>query len=422
VEFPLFILVTGILIVRPTDFIPGLEGLQLYLVFISILLFISWGKLLPQLSPAYLQRQPVTFCVLGVLFSTVFSCVLNGNLGTLVGFVPEFIKVILLYLLIVGVVDTPARLRYLMSSLVVMILIPTILAVLTYHGVLNLAAFEPLPDSDSFRLRGSGNFQDPNDVCEILNIGILFGAFGVLEARKVLTRLLPIAPILFFLYALHLTHSRGGMIGTLAGAGVLFHSRFGLKRSILLAALLVPLGLAFFGGRQTTFDASEGTAQSRIQIWHSAFELMRRSPIIGVSLSKLNDETNHAAHNSFVSAYCEIGMIGGAFYFGLYYHAFRLLKRLGNVDVTIPDPEIRRVRPYIMAALASYGASEISLTHDFGVTTYLVLGICSACIGLANPSPLLSESRVDGKLAARTLLFSTLFLAALWIYTQKNAQ
>jgi hypothetical protein len=421
VEFPLFILVTGILIVRPTDFIPGLESAQLYLVFISILLFVSWGKLLPQLSTDYLRRQPVTFCVLGVLFSTIFSCILNGNVGTLLGFVPEFIKVILLYLLIVGVVDTPAKLRYLMSSLVVMILIPTILAVLTYHGVLNLAAFKPLPDADVLRLRGAGNFQDPNDVCEILNIGILFGAFGVLEARK-FTRLLRIAPILFFLYALHLTHSRGGLIGTLAGAGVLFHSRFGLKRSILLVALLAPLGLAFFGGRQTTFDASEGTAQSRIQLWHAAFELMGRSPIIGVSLGKIIDETNHVTHNSFVSAYSETGMIGGACYFGLYYHAFRLLKRLGNVDVTIPDPEIRRVRPYIMAALASYGASEISLTHNYNVPTYLVLGICSACIGLANSSPPLSESRVDGRLVARTLLFSTLFLAALWIYTQKNVQ
>ncbi len=418
-EFPLFILVTGILIVRPTDFIPGLEGLQLYLVFISILLFISWGKLLPQLSPAYLQRQPVTFCVLGVLFSTVLSCLINGNLGTLIGFVPDFIKVILLYLLIVGVVDSPAKLRYLISSLVVMILIPTILAVLTYHGVLQLAAFEPMPDNDLLRLKGAGNFGDPNDVCEIINIGILFGAFGVLETRK-FTRLLLIALILFFFYALHLTHSRGGLIGTLAGAGVLFYSRFGLKRSILLAALLVPLGLAFFGGRQTTFDASEGTAQSRLQIWHAAFELMGRSPIIGVSPGKIENFVYHVAHNSYVSAYTEIGMIGGAFYFGLYYHAFRLLKRLGNSGVTIPDPEIRRVRPYIMAVLASYGASELSLTHTFLISTYLVLGICSACIGLANPSPPLAELRVDGKLAARTLLFSTLFLAALWIYTQNN--
>ncbi len=420
-EFALFILVTGILIVRPTDFIPGLEGAQLYLVFISILLFVSWGKLPRQLSTAYLLRQPVTFCVLGVLFSTVLSCLINGNFGTLLGFVPEFIKVILLYLLIVGVVDTPARLRYLMSSLVVMILIPMILAVLTYHGVLNLAVFAPLPDSDGLRLQGAGNFEDPNDICEILNIGILFGAFGVLEARK-FTRLLAIAPILFFLYALHLTHSRGGLLGTMAGAGVLFYSRFGLKRSILLAALLVPLGLAFFGGRQTTFDTSEGNAQSRIQIWHAAFELMGRSPIIGVSPGKIENLVYHVAHNSYISAYTEIGMIGGAFYFGLYYHAFRLLKRLGNAGVTIPDPEIRRARPYIMGALASYGASEVSLTHPFSVTTYLVLGVCSACIGLANPSPPLSELRVDGKLVARTVLFSTLFLTALWIYTQKNVQ
>ncbi len=419
-EFPLFILVTGILVVRPTDFISGLEGLQLYLVFISISLFVSWGKLLPQLSSAYLRRQPVTFCVLGVFFSTVFSCVLNGNLGMLVAFVPDFLKVILMYLLIVGVVDSPAKLRYLMSSLVVMILIPTILAILTYHGVLNLAAFEPLSDDNVLRLRGSGNFGDPNDVCEILNIGILFGAFGVLEARNFFTRLLLIAPIPVFIYALHLTHSRGGLLGTLAGAGAMFHSRFGLKRSILLAALLAPLGLALLSGRQTSFDAGEGTAQARIQIWNGAFDLMKRSPIIGVGLGKIHDETDHVAHNSYVLAYCETGMIGGAFYFGLYYHAFRLLKRLGNADVTIPDPEIHRTRPYIMAALASYAASELSVTHNYNVPTYLVLGICSACLGLANPSPPLSESRVDGKLVTRTLLCSTLFLAALWIYTQNN--
>ncbi len=114
---------------------------------------------------------------------------------------------------------------------------------------------------------------------------------------------------------------------------------------------------------------------------------MRRSPIFGIGTGQFQVYVNKAAHNAFVNAYTELGFVGGTFFFGTFYYALRSLVWLGLPHVEIRDPEIRRVRPYILAALVSYAVSEMSLTHPYWVQTYNMLGLASICVLLADPNP-----------------------------------
>jgi O-Antigen ligase len=431
VGFLLFILVSGVLFIRPTDFIPLLEAVRLYAILIVGCILLYWNRLITQVSVPSLRERPVAVCMFGMLLISVLSNLARMDIDAAFGFGVEFAKVIVYFLLLVGVVDSPGRLQRFLACIVAIDLIPIILALLHYHGMIDIPAFHALNDTDSSRfdpetgeatvirrLKGSGAFGDPNDVCEILNPAMLFSLYGLMNPRRGWVRFLWLAPMVVFGHALSLTFSRGGFIGFLVGLMVLFWARYGRRKSILLAGVIFPVIFVLFGGRQTSISTGEGTGQSRIQIWVEGFDLMRPSPIFGIGTDQFVENVGHVAHNSFIHAYTELGFFGGTFYLGGFYYALRMLGRLGSPHVTIRDPEIRRVRPFILAAVVSYAASELSLTHPYDLSTYTMLGLATVCIRLADPEPPLPGSRLDGRLVLRVVGASALFLVALYVYAQ----
>lgn len=434
--FLLFILVSGVLFIRPTDFIPLLEAVPLYAVLIVGCILLYWNRLITQVSVPSLRERPVTACMFGMLLISVLSNLARMDIDAAFGFGVEFAKVIVYFLLLVGVVDSPGRLQRFLTCIAAIDLIPTILALLHYHGMIDISAFQALKDTDSshfdpaetgeatviLRLKGSGAFGDPNDVCEILNPAMLFSLYGLMNPRRGWVRFLWLAPMVVFGHALSLTQSRGGFIGLLVGLMVLFWARYGRRKSILLAGVILPVIFVLFGGRQTSISTREGTGQARIQRWAEGFVLLRHSPIFGIGTDQFVENVGLVAHNSFVHAYTELGFFGGTFYFGGFYYALRMLGRLGSPLVTIRDPEIRRMRPYILAAVTGYAVSELSLTHCYALSTYAMLGLATVCIRLADPEPPLPGSRLDGRLVLRVVGASALFLVALYIYTQRSVR
>jgi len=111
-----------------------------------------------------------------------------------------------------------------------------------------------------------------------------------------------------------LTHSRGGFLALMACVGVLLHSRFGMKKTLLLGALVLPVLLVVFAGRMTTISTGEDTAQSRIQLWSDGLTFFQSSPLTGVGADNYTKYSSHVAHNSFIHCYTELGLFGGTFF------------------------------------------------------------------------------------------------------------
>ena len=126
-------------------------------------------------------------------------------------------------------------------------------------------------------------FGDPNDVCLLINVGIMLSLYGVLSTRGILIRVMWLGPLVLFVWALKLTGSRGGFVAALAGVAVLLVSRFGIRRGALVAAIALPLIFSQVGGRQSDFNLSdrENTGQLRIQLWSDAMEVFKSSPLFG---------------------------------------------------------------------------------------------------------------------------------------------
>jgi len=423
VDYALFLLVTAIMIIRPTDFVPGLEGANLYLIAIVPCILLSWHKVMPQLTTEGLRERPVLVFGIGILSISLVSNLLHGHFQVGFDFATEFLKMLMFYLLMLGHIDSPARLRRFLGFLVGVILIPIILAVLNYHGYMHIPAFRVISEGDDVRrLCGTGVFNDPNDVCEILDSGMLLCLCGLLDRGGGLTRVLWLAPLALFGHALNLTHSRGGFLGAVVGLTVLFRSRFRGTKSLVVAGAALAVMFVLFGGRQTTLSTSEGTSQSRIQLWDQGFELFLRSPLIGIGIGQFVENMDHVAHNAFVQTYTELGFLGGTLLFGQYLWGLKNMTKLGSRQVTVPDPEVRRVRPFLLASLASYATSEMSLTNPFCVVTYAMFGLATVCIRLADPSPPLPDLLLNRALIRRTIVFSGLFLVALYVFTRLSVR
>ena len=414
-------LVTAILFIRPTDFVPGLEQVPLYLLAIVPCIILSWHKLIPQLTTAGLRERPVLVFGIGILLVSLISSLAHGQFQVGFDFAVELAKVLLFYLLMLAHVNSPSRLKLFLGCLVGIIMIPILLAMLNYHGYISIPAFIIMESDGVRRLGATGNFGDPNDVCEILNCAMIFSLYGLLDRGRGLTRVLWLAAMAFFGHALYLTHSRGGFLGAVVGLMVLFRSRFrGTKSLVLAGAALVLMFVLFGGGRQTSLSTSEGTAQQRIQLWDAGFEMFKRSPLFGVGIEQSVNNAGYVAHNSFIQALAELGFLGGTFLFGQYFFCLKNLTKLGSRRVTLPDADMRRLQPYILASLAAFATSEMSLTNFFHVVTYVMFGLATAYIRLADPSPPLPDLLLNRRLICRTILYSGLFLVGFYVYVRLN--
>src|SRR5947209_2798197 len=62
--FVLFILVNAVLLIRPAEILPQLEGIELYFYVIAACSLIAAGDVLKYLTGTQLATQPITLCIL----------------------------------------------------------------------------------------------------------------------------------------------------------------------------------------------------------------------------------------------------------------------------------------------------------------------------------------------------------------------
>jgi O-antigen ligase len=424
--FFLLILVTAVMLIRPTDYVPGLESVQLYLLMILACLVTSATVIPKQLSVDSLKRRPITACVVAMFLAFALSNLVNLRVDAFVDHGIEFAKVVLVYLLLVGLVNSLSRLRCYVLSVAGILCVPIGLSVLHYYHYINLPAFDPVyTDSEGNshlledgRMRGAGMFGDPNDLCLLINVGLMLSLYGVMNGRGKLVRFLWLAPTALFAEGLRATGSRGGLAAFLASIAVLFVSRFGIRKGLLIGAVALPVTLSLFGGRQVDFDLNsrENTGQLRIQLWSNALEVFKTSPIFGVGSHATQDRIQKAVHNSFIQAYADLGFIGGTILVAAFYHAYRRLFQLQRPSRLVADPELDSMRPFILAAMTGYGITMMSTNHPYNVVTYAILGIAAAAIHLADADQPPPGESLDGGMMVRLICVSIFFLVGFYVY------
>ncbi len=424
--FGLFLLVNAVLFVRPAELWPDLMGeWPLYEILICACLLVSFPVVLAQLTGSSLASRPVSACVLGVVAAAVFAGVSRGSSEDVITAATVFGKIFLYYLLLVGLVDSPARLRLLLLCVGVLILAHTVAGVLNYHGVIEIPGVHTMEDyyfdketglaTSIPRLRTTGLYEGPNSFAQLIAVSMLVCIYGLTDPRFGMFRPLWLAPFGFLGYALSLTKSRGGLITLMAGLLILFftrfRARFGVVKTSILAAAVVPVLLVVFGGRMTEISTKTDTASERMDLWGEAYSDLRHTPL-GLGINEFDKKMGLVVHNSFLHAFVESGVFGGMLFIGGFVAALWGCARLGSQGVQTLDPEMRRLRPFVMAVVGAYAAGLLSLSRCYAEPTYTVFGIGAACMAVTQAQTGLPPLRFDRRLLTRVAIVSALYLVA----------
>jgi len=426
--FGVFLLLNAALFLRPVEIVPGLVGLEIYQFLIFVCLLIAFPTVVEQLSPEMLERRPITACIVGLLFAAVLSHLCRFDIARAAACGYEFFKLVVYYLLFVGLVTTPERLRRFLLWLAIFAAALALLAVLQYHDVIRLPNLKTLQaverdaatgrDVVVRRLQATGPFHDPNDLCVLLVVGISLSLYWLTDSRKGLARLAWVGPLVVLLYALALTQSRGGFLALLGGLFAFLHARFGWKATIGLGAVLAPALFVAFAGRQTDISASAGTGQERIQIWSDGLMLFRDAPLFGVGMNQFEVFVGHVAHNSYLQALAELGLVGGALFLGAVYLGLTTVRSWNAGDRPVVDPELRRLHPYLTGAVTGYAVGMLTLTLNYIVPTYVILGVATAYGGMTQAQPPAQLARFDLRLAGRLVGLAVMFFLGLTIFVR----
>jgi putative inorganic carbon (hco3(-)) transporter len=396
IGFWLFILVNAALFIRPAEIVAGWENLQIYLYLIVASLAFSLPVVLPQLTWSSLRRNPITLCVIGLLFAIILSHLSHSDFYSARMGATEFGKVVIYYLLLVGLLDSPKRLQAFLVILFIFVLCTAGLSLLNHHGTIDIPSLSELEDSYGvnpetgeagviYRLRAMGIFNDPNDFALILNAAIFIGLHRLLEQPGRVLKVAWALPILPLLYALMLTRSRGGFLSLLAGLLVLLFTRVHWKRALLLAAVLLPALFLGTGGRLTNIDIENenDTAQGRVQLWRDSLVEFHSSPLLGIGEGTLADQIGHVTHNSYIHSYTELGLFGGTVFCGMFYVAVVGIAGLKDEGNDRSHGQLRSLRLCFLPVLAAYMTGMYSLSRTYANTTYVILGLSAASLAVA---------------------------------------
>jgi len=426
-NFALFLLLNVVLLIRPEELFPDGPGLHLYLIVIVLCVATSLPSLLAVLSPASLRKRPIAVCILLFYAFTFVSQFAHGQISNaLFEFGPELGKVVLYYFLLISVVNTETRFRVFIAALVVLICSLTAIALAHHYDVVHFPTILPCVENvldpatgeltPLSRLVSSGIFHDPNDLCLMLGLGIVCCMYCSGTTRwGVVGAIVWLVPIPLFIYALLETHSRGGLLGVLAGAGAYLYSRYGGAKALPFVFAAAVGAIALVGGRQASI-AGTGTGHQRVMAWAEGFTQFYRHPVyipIGLGNDWFRDETGNVAHNSFVEAYVDFGLFGGGAFLAAFYLGARVLERFGR-GIEAPRWAIA-ARHFGFAALIGYAVGCYSLTRNFVIPTYLVLGLVSV---LFEQSRLPKRYQVDGRWFVWFGIFSSCGLILITLATQ----
>lgn len=418
--FAVFLLLNAILYVRPGDLIPWVEPLHPYEVVILTCVLLGFPQLIAQLSPQSLRQSPITACVLGLFAVTVVTEVIRLRLEAALEAAEELAKMGIYLLLLVGFVDSPGKMRWMLRSLLACGVLILALAVVNYHNIATIPGIHVTiegvtRDGEQFEERRLGTttiLGDPNDCALFIDHCLLITVFLALDGGgPPALRALWVAPMLFCGYALTLTQSRGGLASLMAGLGAYCVGRFG-RKAVFVAAPFLPVLLALFGGRQGNIDVTSGTGQTRVQLWMEYLGFFRDNALLGLGWKQGVEAVTYVAHNSFLQGYGEQGFAAGTLFVGAFYVAFRSFGRLmTRPNQRGPDTEASRLRPCLFGIVVSQIMGMMALSRNYALPTYTVLGLVAAYARFARIDPPLPTG---GRLVKHLLAASVLFLIYIW--------
>lgn len=328
-----------------------------------------------------------------LLFSMILSIVTSIWRGHSIEFLGGFFKVVIAYFLVINVVDSPKRLRYLITTMILCMLYIITTAIKAHYETGAIYQGERM-----FAAFSGALFGDPNDMAMGAIIMIPFLYFDLFRKKAVLKRALAIIIIGIFLWGIVLTQSRGGFLG-LGVTAFLIWLRSRKKAALLILAVFVGIGLwqaspESFKQRIMTIETAsteDASAMLRLDSWKAGLKMIARRPL-GVGVGNFSEgyvqyrpETSidykgsrRVAHNMFIEVGGEMGVAGLFIFVMLIVSALKAFQGIKNQVMMrlYTDEQIKEMIILANAGLVSlmsYCVAGIFLSQNYNFVLYYLI-------------------------------------------------
>ena len=271
------------------------------------------------------------------------------------------------------------------------------------------------------RIRFRGNLEDPNELSLTVAIGLPF-AFAFFQRKKTAVRLLLVAGSLALVGScVFFSQSRGGQLVLLVVLGTYFLRQFGWKIGVVAGGVAaVPLLiLASMTGRSSS--EAEGSSAERIECLQIGLDLVRHSPVLGVGKGQFGEYHFLTAHNSYVLAAAETGLLGFAVWSFVLYLAVKIpLSALRALDKQ-EGPEAQQARTWATALLASMLGAVVGsffLSFSFHAILWIYIGFSGAYAGVLRKQLPDWRVRLSAKEMGIIAGANIALLMAIFVYTK----
>ncbi len=309
--FALLLLYVALVYLRPFEYrqyAPLVQGIPVLPIVMGLML-LAW---LPVAGKRF--DAPHYPLILGLMLCVPISIASGVRWfgGAYQAFV-DFVPVVVLFVVTATLSNAPQRLRQLFALLAV---VSTIIA---WHGVeqaangIGWSGVELIHE----RIRYVGFLHDPNDLAMALLMTIPMALSFVRRDGSKILGLLALASAGAMLYGIYLTNSRGAIVALASMLAVYSLLRYGWRRSLLMLPVLLAALVIAAPDRIDEISADEASASGRIEAWYEGVQMIKSHPLLGVGRGQFLEHHFRTAHNSFVLAAAELGLVGYFFWFSL---------------------------------------------------------------------------------------------------------
>jgi probable O-glycosylation ligase (exosortase A-associated) len=364
---------------RPYELFPSLAWLSrsaLVIAVITLALFIPTQLGLENMITAWTREVKLALgLLLTGLFSIPFALEPSHALQSLV----EFLKVIVMFIVMVNVVRTEKRLRRL------------ILLVLSVSCVLSLAALNDYAHGNlalqGRRIAGliGGLFSNPNDLALHLVTMIPISLTLFLGSRGPFRKSLYLMCSLLLMVGMVATFSRGGFLGFVCVIGFLAwklaHRNRVVFGTVALIVVLAGVALAPSAYRSRLATTSDDSAAARTDDLKRSILVAARHPLFGVGLDNyiLYSNVNKATHNAYTQVAAEMGLAAFLMYVWFLVSPFNRLRRIEQATGTGKrKPPIYYLAIGLQASLVGYMVVSFfaSVAYQWYVYYLVAYAIC----------------------------------------------
>ncbi len=397
--FGLLIAFMAVLFTRPAEFFPALSVLSLAKVMsLGSLTYFVVVRLFTR--DASIAKTPHSRWLAWLVIAVIVSAQLGTDPGRSMQEITDaFVKILVLYFLIIHLVATPQRAVSFTSSIVVFTA-----GLGGYALVMKLTGQATIEGS---RAALVGFLGDPNDLAMTLLMGFPFAAERALREHGKERLLFGVCTFLL-LAGIISTQSRGGLLGLAACGGIMLRDRVKnimVVAPIVLCGLLALVAAGGYADRQSGAvgeSAVDESAQGRLDAWGAGMWMLVRNPATGVGYNRFAQNYEryavnpalwgeHETHNAYIKCASEVGLFGLVPFMALVIRSVLVTLRLRRARESLErtdaqDALLRAALP----SLAGFLMTTIFLSATWHWFLYIMLAQCAAWerIWLCDSAPL----------------------------------